>query len=150
MAINFKGPWNSEQTAEFLQQARIPLRLACVGTDGFPRVVSLWYRYEQGHFYCVTHRDSKIAAVLQGNNKVGFEVAPNEPPYHGIRGQGLATLLTEGAEETLRQHLQDYLGGSSSSLAQWLLSRAEEELLIRVEAQRVFTWDYRERMANTG
>ena len=45
MAFDMRGPWNEAQAGDFLAEARIPIRLACVGSDGFPRVVSLWYRY---------------------------------------------------------------------------------------------------------
>ena len=150
MTLALKGPWDTEQINDFLHGTRIPLRLACVGSDGFPRVVSLWSRYIDGCFYCVTHCESQLASLLRQNDKVGFEVSPNDPPYHGIRGQGLAELLREGAETTLRQHLQHYLGGIDSELARWLLSRADDELLIKVSAQRIFSWDYRERMVATG
>jgi hypothetical protein len=148
--MNMKGPWSEADAATFLESARIPIRLACVGADGFPRVVSLWYRYEGGCFYCVTHRDSKLTALLRGNTKVGFEVSPNEPPYHGIRGQGVVTLHEEGGAATLDSHLNRYLGGTNSDLARWLLSRAREELLVKVAVTRMFSWDYRERMSKAG
>ena len=150
MAMTIKGPWSAEQAAVFLETARMPIRLACIGADGFPRVVSLWYRYEGGSFYCVTHRDAKLTALLQGNTKVGFEVSPNEPPYHGVRGQGIVTLHAEGGAATLESHLHRYLGGTSSELARWLLSRARDELLVEVAITRLFSWDYRERMSDTG
>jgi nitroimidazol reductase NimA-like FMN-containing flavoprotein (pyridoxamine 5'-phosphate oxidase superfamily) len=44
-----RGPWNKQETENYLAAARYPLRLSCVGSDGFPRVVSLWYSYEGGH-----------------------------------------------------------------------------------------------------
>jgi hypothetical protein len=43
--------------------------------------------------------------------------------------------------------LQRYLGGTDSKLGSWLLSRVEDEILITIEPLRLFTWDYRERMA---
>ena len=46
----------------------------------------------------------------------------------------------------LRQMLERYLGGTTSKLARWLLSRAEDEVLITIEPLRLFSWDYRERM----
>jgi nitroimidazol reductase NimA-like FMN-containing flavoprotein (pyridoxamine 5'-phosphate oxidase superfamily) len=149
-AFPIKGPWDHESARAYLATARFPLRLACVGADGFPRVVSLWYRYEAGCFYCVTHRGSKLTRLLRANHKVGFEVSPNDPPYHGVRGQGLVSLRDEGGAATLRAHIERYLGGTNSGLAQWLLSRADEELLVRVDVTRMFSWDYRERMADAG
>ena len=150
MTFDIRGPWGEEEAARFLGAVSIPIRLACVGADGFPRVVSLWYRYEAGNFYCVTHRDSKLTTLLRRNEKVGFEVSPNEPPYQGVRGQGIVTLHEDGGAETLNAHLQRYLGGTSSSLARWLLSRADEELLVQITVKRLFCWDYRERMTQAG
>ena len=150
MTLDIRGPWSEKDAVRFLDDARIPIRLACVGQDGFPRVVSLWYRYEQGVFYCVTHRDAKLTALLRGNEKVGFEVSPNEPPYHGVRGQGIVSLHENGGAETLSTHLHRYLGGTESPLARWLLSRAQDELLVKVTVTRMFSWDYRERMSKAG
>ncbi len=96
--------------------------------------------------YCVSHRDSKLIALLRESDRIGFEVSPNLPPYCGVRGQGTVSLTEEGAEAALEHLLQRYLGGAESSLGKWLLSRSAEEVLISIEPHRLFTWDYRERM----
>ena len=146
MSVTSKGPWSAEQIDQFLQDSVFPMRLACVGDDGFPRVVSVWFQYVEGTFYCVSHRASQLVALLRDNDKVGFEVAPNLPPYCGVRGQGIAILSKEGAGDVLEGLLQRYLGGAESRLGNWLLSRRDEELLISVKPRRIFSWDYRERM----
>ena len=76
-----------------------------------------------------------------------FEVAPNEPPYFGVRGQAMAALEPLGDHKTLQQLLERYLGGGDSDLGQWLLQRSDEELLISLTPVRFFSWDYRERMS---
>ena len=50
--------------------------------------------------------------------------------------------------DTLELLLGQYLGDCNSSLARWLLSRSDEELLVTIEPSRLFSWDYRERMAD--
>ena len=147
MTPNLKGPWHQAQIDAFLQESTFPLRLACVGEDGFPRVVSVWYSYDGQQFSCVSHRTSKLVSLLQRSNKVGFELAPNEPPYHGVRGQGLVSLDSDAEGAVLGQLLQRYLKDTSSPLAQWLLSRAEDEVLITIKPLRLYSWDYRERMS---
>ena len=146
MALTLKGPWDQARIDTFLQESTFPLRLACVGDDGFPRVVSVWYGYDGQYLRCVSHRSSSLVSLLQRSNRVGFELAPNEPPYHGVRGQGIARLESDADGAVLGQMLQRYLGGKSSKLANWLLSRAEDEVLITIEPVRLFSWDYRERM----
>ncbi len=145
MSTETSGAWEPPQVAQFLTDATIPVRLACVGSDGFPRVVSLWYRFEADRLYCVSHQNSSLVKLLSQRPQVGFEVAPNEPPYHGVRGQGMAELAPL-SDDTLQSLLHHYLGGTDSNLGRWLLSRSEEEVLITVTPQRSYTRDYRQRM----
>jgi nitroimidazol reductase NimA-like FMN-containing flavoprotein (pyridoxamine 5'-phosphate oxidase superfamily) len=146
MALTLKGPWTKPQIDTFLQQSKFPLRLACIGEDGFPRVVSVWYGYDGQYLRCVSHRSSQLVTLLERCDRVGFELAPNEPPYYGVRGQGIAQLNSDADGVVLGQMLERYLGGTTSKLASWLLSRAEDEMLISIEPLRLFSWDYRERM----
>ena len=148
MGIEIKGPWKQQQIEDYLSDSRLPVRLGCVGGDGFPRVVSLWYQYREGALYCVTHRDSPLVSLLSNEPRVGFEVSPNEPPYLGVRGQGVVEMTPLQQREMLEALLSNYLGGLESKLAQWLLSRSEQEILITIQPRRFFSWDYRARMAD--
>lgn len=146
MSPTIKGPWQEPDIEEFLLQSAFPMRLACVASDGFPRVVSVWYGYSEGNLFCVSHQSSQLVSLLERSNKVGFEVAPNEPPYHGVRGQGTVSLGSDAEGRVLADLLQRYLGDTRSPLADWLLSRAADEVLITIAPTRLFSWDYRERM----
>ena len=64
MSVSLKGPWSADQISEFLHDSVFPVRLACVGADGFPRVVSVWFQYIQGQFICASHQDSQLVAML--------------------------------------------------------------------------------------
>ena len=48
MTVPINGPWEDQQLTEFLRTQLFPIRLASVGKDGFPRVLSLWYFYADG------------------------------------------------------------------------------------------------------
>lgn len=150
MTATVKGPWSPRQIEDFLGEAVIPMRLAAVRGDGFPQVVSVWFRYREGRLQCVSHRDSYLVGLLQANPKVGFEVAPNDPPYYGVRGRGTADLQPLGDSDALEHLIARYLGGGPSRVGSWLLSRREEELLITIEPLHLFSWDYRQRMADVG
>ena len=150
MAIELGGPWTKAQMEDFLQDSTLPIRLSVVAEDGYPRVISLWYKYEQETLYCVTHRSSKLASLLKGESRIGFEISADAPPYHGIRGQGNATLQPLGSNSTLDDVLMSYMGSLESDFSRWLLSRRAEELLISISPLRFFSWDYRDRMSNTG
>ena len=147
MTIEYAGAWQLPRIEAFLAESSFPVRLACVAADGYPRVVSLWYRYQGGRLFCVSHQNSSLVKLLKQRPQVGFEIAPNEPPYHGVRGQGVAE-LSPLTDDTLQDLLQHYLGGTDSTLGRWLLSRSEEEVLITVEPHRFYSWDYRQRMSD--
>ncbi|MFT4519951.1 MAG: nitroimidazol reductase NimA-like FMN-containing flavoprotein [Halioglobus sp.] len=147
MSAELAGPWLQPQIDSFLEDACVPLRLSTISKDGYPRVISLWYQYTSESLYCVTHQSSKLVRLLEGNSKVGFEISADSPPYHGIRGQGQATLQPLGADPALEQLLTRYVGNLESKFSKWLLSRREEELLIEIKPHRLYSWDYRERMS---
>ena len=148
LTVPIKGPWNERELAAFLRSQYFQIRLASVATDGFPRVLSLWYFYADAKLYCVSQKTSALSKILMKNDCIGFEVSPNEPPYYGVRGQGIASLSKKGASDALAQLIDRYCGGTQSSLASWLLSRKEEERLITITHTRYYCWDYRERMAD--
>ncbi len=146
MHASIKGPWSGDEIESFLNDCRYPMRLACVGSDGYPRVVSVWFACEGGQLFCASHSSSHLVAMLRANGCVGFEVATNDPPYFGVRGQADASLADSGGAAMLERLLERYLGGVESPLAKWLLSRSEDELLITLTPKRLFSWDYRQRM----
>ena len=118
------------------------MRLAANGKDGFPVVASHWFLYDSGKFYCALHDQSHMARLLSEDPSVGFEIAPEEPPYKGVRGAGRVRLTRDGALDMLETLLLRYLGSTDSQLAQWLLSRAEHEWLVEITPSRVSAWDY--------
>lgn len=149
MEIRPGSAWDRAQIEDFLGQTRIPLRLASNTARGFPLVNSLWFELSDGALLCATHQSSAIIAHLGRDGRCGFEIAPNEPPYYGVRGQGRASLLREGAAEALGRLIERYLGDSNPGLAAWLLGRAAEEYLIRIEPEWLTAWDFRPRMQPT-
>ena len=146
--VKTTGPWALAEIEGFLGGAAIPLRLTCVRSDGYPLVVSLWYHYRDGVLQCVSHRNAFLVKVLRENPKLGFEVAPERPPYHGVRGTGDATLTELGESGLLESLLDRYLGGRECRVGQWLLSRKEDELVITIAPRQFTSWDYRQRMAD--
>ena len=146
MIVSPNGPWNASQIERYLRETVVPVRLACVAARGWPLVLSLWFEYDEGILWCATHSSSRLAGHLRSDDRVAFEVSPNEPPYRGVRGRGRVTLDAARGEEVLRRLLRRYLGGEGSDLARWLLSRADGELAVSIEPSSISAWDYSERM----
>jgi len=141
-----KGPWSQTEIQSFLDEARVPVRLACNGTSGHPLLVSLWYLREDEKLWCATQRNASVATLLARDAHCAFDVSVETAPYRGLRGQGLATLHDDRGEEILRKLMHRYLGGSSSKIARTLLARAATETAIAIEPQTLVSWDYVERM----
>lgn len=144
--VSIKGPWTAAEIQAFLERERSPLRLALNGRDGFPLVASLWFRYADGALWCATHRESLVARRLLTDPRVAFEVSVNAPPYLGVRGQAAVECLPEAGARELEALLQRYLGGTDSSLARWLLSRADAEVALRIRPKWLTSWDFTARM----
>ena len=141
-----KGPWSTDQSQHFLQDVRIPLRIACNGASGFPVLASLWFVSEGGKLWCATQRGSSVVSLLSRDSRCAFEVSVETPPYRGVRGTGVATLHDDRGEDLLRVLIERYLGHTNSKLASFLLGRVEQETAIAIEPQTLVSWDYQERM----
>ena len=142
------GPWSATQARDFLEGARVPMRLAANTPSGFPVVISLWFMPEGDDLLAAVHRNARIAKRLRADPRCAFEVAPNEPPYCGVRGSATASLQRIGAPELLERLIERYLGSTESRLARFLLGRADEELVVRLKPHRLDSWDYSDRMSD--
>jgi nitroimidazol reductase NimA-like FMN-containing flavoprotein (pyridoxamine 5'-phosphate oxidase superfamily) len=146
MQVKLSGPWSLKRVQDHLDTARIPIRLACVNALGFPIVASLWYVHREGALWCATQSKAALARFLETNPRCGFEVSGDTPPYRGVRGWGKAGIFPEKGEEVLRDLIARYLEDDSVPVARWLLSRVESEVAIRIQPERLVSWNYGERM----
>jgi len=69
-------------------------------------------------------------------------------PYRGVRGQARATIHPDRSTIVLQSLIDRYLENRESPLAKWLLSRADNEVAIKLEILRYQSWDFSNRMAN--
>ena len=140
--------WSEAKVSSFLSTSTIPMRIA-TSTTSFPTLCSVWYMFDeqQGDLLCVSHENSRLVSDLMENQKCSFEIAPNDPPYCGVRGKAVVTLSKDNALETLNTVMPRYLGGTESRLAKWLIGRSEEEYVVRLTPVQLTSWDYSERMS---
>jgi nitroimidazol reductase NimA-like FMN-containing flavoprotein (pyridoxamine 5'-phosphate oxidase superfamily) len=134
------------EVAQYLKEMRIPLRLAAVTESGWPLVLSLWYVLDDAKLWCATQNTAKIVRYLEADSRCAFEVASEQPPYRGVRGQGRARLSSERGEQVLDILLDRYLGRRDSPLAQRLLAKRNTEVAIEITPVTLFVWDYTDRM----
>jgi nitroimidazol reductase NimA-like FMN-containing flavoprotein (pyridoxamine 5'-phosphate oxidase superfamily) len=126
--------------------SKIPIRISCIKPNGVPIVLSLWYVNIDGKIYCATQKTAKIISCLEKNPLCGFEIAADNPPYRGIRGEGSVKILKEQGKNILSVLIEKYLGRKESNLSKFLKSKAETEVAIEVSPSKTFNYDYSKRM----
>lgn len=148
MNLSKASAWSELEVTEFLRSSTIPMRIA-TNTESYPTLCSVWYLFDEqaGELLCVSHQKSKLVLDITASKKCSFEIAPNEPPYFGVRGKAVVTLSKENVLDTLTTVMSRYLGGTDSRLAKWLIGRSDEEYVLRLTPVQITSWDYRERMS---
>ena len=139
------GSWPLATVERFLHQTAIPVRIASNGRE-FPLVQSQWFLYESSALWCCAQADSVLAQRLRNDPRCAFEVSGDLPPYMGVRGTGNASLHADEAGRILPLLINRYLGDEPSTLADWLLSRLDVEVAIRISDLSVTSWDFSARM----
>jgi nitroimidazol reductase NimA-like FMN-containing flavoprotein (pyridoxamine 5'-phosphate oxidase superfamily) len=142
-----KSQWAAARICEFLEAQKIPIRLCCKRADGYPLVCSMWYAFDGKHLWCAVNENALLRKLLAQDNKVAFEVAPNEMPYRGVRGHGDAELVRADAADVLVRLLQRYEIDENSRLSKWLLGRKDREYAIKITPKFLTAWDYSQRMS---
>lgn len=144
--VEYTGRWSADQVAAFLDRTVVPLRLACQTPAGRLWMVALWFRFRDEGFECATASDATVVEYLRHDSGVAFDVSTNDPPYMGVRGSGRAAVEPDEDKQVLGALLERYLGGADSPLAERLLDPARDEVVLRIEPDRLFSWDYTGRM----
>jgi len=144
----YTGSWDADGVAAFLSETTIPLRLACLTAQERLWMLSLWYRWddETPALWCATGAGADVVGYLEANDEVSFEVSTNDPPYRGVRGNGTATVEPDPDKELLERLIVRYLGNTDNDLARGLLSGDREEVRIRIEPRRLYSWDFSDRL----
>ena len=147
MNISSTSPWAQNAIDEFLESAVIPIRISVQDGD-FPLICSVWFVYDESRqsLLCASHESSYLVKLLKQTPRCAFEIAPNEPPYCGVRGKADVELHRDNIDSLLPNLIERYLGDTSSKLASWLLGRIEQELVLELKPRWITAWDYSDRM----
>jgi nitroimidazol reductase NimA-like FMN-containing flavoprotein (pyridoxamine 5'-phosphate oxidase superfamily) len=144
-----RGPFAPSEIDAYLDDAAIPMRVAAVGPTGWPLVVSLWFIRHGNEILAATRPTSTLVDFLTAEPRCGFEIAGDEPPYRGVRGRAEVIVDENAGGPVLESLLVKYLGGTSSPLASKLLTRAADEVCLRLRPASLISWDYSSRMSDS-
>ena len=147
MKVLRSSSWKEREIFSFLNSTEVPMRIAA-NADNCPLICSIWFKFDQGSQIIMgaTQGSSRLAQILQKTSKCAFEISTNNTPYKGVRGQAQVTLGADNAKETLQELIDRYLGNTNNDLANWLINRADKEVLIELRPDWISSWDYSSRM----
>ena len=131
---------------ELAPDTKIPIRLGFIKPNGAPSIISLWYTDMNGKIYCATQKTAKIIQYLETNPSCGFEIASDQPPYKGSRGEGIVKIIPSKGPEILNLLIKKYLGEKESTLSKFLRGHSQNEIAIEITPTKIFHYDYSKRM----
>jgi hypothetical protein len=77
-----------------LLRSKIPARLAYIGTDGTPRVVPIWFHWNEREFVLGTPANAPKLKALAKNPKVALTIDEDTFPHKVLLVRGTAQLET--------------------------------------------------------
>jgi pyridoxamine 5'-phosphate oxidase-like protein len=80
--------------AKELLQSNIPARLAYIASDGTPRVVPIWFHWNEREFVMATPPKAPKLKALAKNSKVALTIDDNTFPHKVLLVRGTARLTT--------------------------------------------------------
>ena len=144
LPLRTNSAWNQAKVETYLKNHVEPLRFS-IAANNAPLILPLWFLYEDGIFWCASPADAYVTRLIRDQPNCGFDISSNDMPYHGIRGQGIATIEANG-HQVLEKLAQRYLQDTRPQFKQWLLSRSVEEIAIRIAPKWMTAWDFSTRM----
>lgn len=136
-----------EEIREFLH-GRHTMTLATIGADGQPHLTAMWYGFSGDDIVFWTYRSAQKTKNLERDPRLTILVEDGEA-YDQLRGVSLAgrgVLVTdpEVIIEVGRSIAERYVGTIDAEAARAGAARsAAKRVAVRVEAERVVTWDHR-------
>src|SRR5467141_2760937 len=98
-------------TSRELLESKIPARLAYVWTDGTPRVVPIWFHWNEREFVLATPPKAPKLKALAKNPKVALTIDDNTFPHKVLLVRGQATVeKTDGIVPEYQLAARRYFG----------------------------------------
>ena len=136
-----------EETDKFLE-SKLNLQLASIDEKGDPNIQPIWFNYDKTNqkIFIITPKSSRKIQNLQDKSNIYFSIDDENPPYKGVKGKGIATIVVD-AKKTIPQAEtinKKYLGTLDHPLAQMILESAKKgnHVLVEIAPKFFSTWDF--------
>ncbi len=137
----------TEEEVERFLQGRRHMSVATIGATGQPHLVAMWYGFLDDSPAFWTYRRSQKAVNLRRDPRLTCLVEDGDT-YDTLRGVelvGRATLIED--QQTVaavgRSVAERYSGPLDDSARAALLESAAKRVAVRIEVERVVSWDHR-------
>ena len=135
-----------DEAVDFLSKSKLNLLLGTIDTTGEPNVHPVWYLYENGRLYIETGKTSKKAKNIGNKKEVYFCIDDEKVPYKGVRGKGIARIITEINEITpiAEKICVKYTGSLDNEIAKFLMEGVKKgfSVLLEITPKYFSTWDH--------
>ena len=129
-----------EAIRDFLQQVYVGV-LGINRKNGAPQLVPVWYLYDGEAIWIVSEKEAFKVRNARRDPRVTLCVDDKLPPYKGVVVYGSVKFIEDDTLEMRRAIARRYLGDTLGD-AHVGKSRPEEVVLLRLEPERFYSWDY--------
>lgn len=141
-------PGMTGEEAERFLESKLNLQLATNDEQCNPNIQPVWFYYDKDveKLSITTSKSAKKTKNLRNRPNVYFSIDDENPPYKGVKGRGVATIIEDpkriapqGDKISLK-----YLGTLDHPIAKMIsdLSKKGEVILVEISPKFFSTWDY--------
>jgi nitroimidazol reductase NimA-like FMN-containing flavoprotein (pyridoxamine 5'-phosphate oxidase superfamily) len=136
------------EAMRFLDESRLVAKLGTADAKGDPYVHPVWYFFKPSvsKLYVFVEKNSKKHRNIKRRHRVYFDVDDAVWPYKGVRGKGLARVIT-GKKKTVtlvEKILTKYVRSRDHPIVSSHLDGAKKGVYVVIEITPAYfsTWDY--------
>ena len=143
----FTSPLTEQEVKDFLINDKFIMHIGTIDEHGDPNIHPIWYYYNtsNNNIYVGTAKNSKKYVNILEKHSVYFCIDDPNPPYKGVRGKGIVTILHDiaGNISIEKKIIIKYLGTLDDSLAKLILNATErgEGVILEITPIYFSTWD---------
>jgi PPOX class probable F420-dependent enzyme len=154
VAASSSIPGMTREEAErflLLESSKLNLQIATIDEKGEPNIQPVWFYYDKDEekLLILTSKSAKKTQNLRNRPTIYFSVDDENPPYKGVKGKGIATVIEDPNRivPQAEKISMKYLGTLDHPAAKEMADRSKngEGVLVEISPKFFSTWDFGKR-----
>ena len=153
VAASSSIPGMTREEAErfLLESSKLNLQIATIDEKGDPNIQPVWFNYDKDaeKLLILTSKSAKKTQNLRNRPTIYFSIDDQNPPYKGVKGKGIATVIEEPNRivPQAEKISMKYLGTLDHPAAKEMADRSRngEGVLVEISPKFFSTWDFGKR-----